>query len=228
MKWNEKRNAVRERFAKFYDAEQAAGYEQVVGKLNEAEETMYLSDLQAVFAFEAGMRVLDVGAGSGSLSSILMQVDGLHLTALEPSPHMLNLLRTKPKLTAVDCVEGCCDAVEDRAHFPASHFDVIGSRQVVNGLFDPLTAFANWMYWLKPGGAVVAIDGLYGRNAWQGDLEEAVDMLPMSACQNTAMLPYLLEKSGFEIESAGFMEATNRLPSTRTTRYVVVARKPLG
>jgi len=110
-------------------------------------------------------------------------------------------------------------------HFSAEQFDVIISRQLVNGLFDPLTAFSNWLFWLKPGGTVIAIDGLYGRSAWTGNFEEEVDLLPLSACQSMATLPYLLEKTGFEIEAVNLTTATNTMPATRTMRYVVVARK---
>jgi hypothetical protein len=99
------------------------------------------------------------------------------------------------------------------------------SRQLVNGSFDPLTAFRNWHDWLSPDGAVVVIDGVYDRSSWTGIWEEDVDVLPLSACQSTALAPYLLEIAGFRIEAVRWMEAVNKLPSTRTNRYVVVARK---
>jgi hypothetical protein len=99
------------------------------------------------------------------------------------------------------------------------------SRQLVNGRFDPLTAFGNWHHWLSPGGVVVVIEGLYGRSAWTGIWQEEVDVLPLSACQGTATVPYLLEVAGFRVEAVQLMDAVNRRPCTRTPRYVVVARK---
>lgn len=72
---------------------------------------------------------------------------------------------------------------------------------------------------------VLAIDGLYGRSSWTGIWQEDIDVLPLSACQSTALTPYLLEIAGFRIEAVRWMEAVNELPSTRTKRYVVVARK---
>ena len=98
------------------------------------------------------------------------------------------------------------------------------SRQLVNGLYDPLAAFRNWRHWLKPGGAVVVIEGLYGRSAWSGIWAEEVDQLPMSACQSTAMIPYLLEQAGFHVETSSLMETVNARPTTATARYAVVAR----
>ena len=52
-----------------------------------------------------------------------------------------------------------------------------------------------------------------------------MDVLPVAACQSTALVPYLLERSGFTIEAVRLMDAVNRRPSTRTPRYLVVARK---
>lgn len=226
MNWKELRKSAREGYVAKYDANEAAAYDEYVGTLTRADEAAYLSDLQQVFSFEDRMHVLDAGAGSGTLSKILLQAADISLTALEPSPAMLDLFRKKPELHSVNCVEGFCDGLEDRAHFAEAQFDVIASRQLINGLFDPLVAFENWFYWLKPGGSAIVIDGFYGRDAWMKMFEKEVDLLPLSACQSMATVPYLLEKVGFEIQSVNLMSATNKMPATRTTRYVVVARKP--
>jgi SAM-dependent methyltransferase len=137
---------------------------------------------------------------------------------------MLAILRGNPRLRAVATVEGFCDALEDRPLFPEGRFDAILSRQLVNGLYDPLCAFANWAHWLKPGGAVLVIDGTYGRDAWTGVWSEEVDVLPLSACQGCATVPYLLEAAGFRVEVVRWMDAVNRRPATRTPRYAVLAR----
>jgi hypothetical protein len=41
-----------------------------------------------------------------------------------------------------------------------------------------------------------------------------------------ATIPYLLEACGFHVEAVERLAAVNALPTTRTPRYVVVARKP--
>jgi hypothetical protein len=86
-------------------------------------------------------------------------------------------------------------------------------------------AFKNWHRWLKAGGAVIVIEGLYDRPAWVGRWEEEVDLLPLSACRTTATVPYLLEQAGFNIDAVYYMNATNALPATRTQRYIVFASK---
>jgi hypothetical protein len=80
---------------------------------------------------------------------------GLAITAMEPVPAMLAKLRSKREFQGVVTVEGFCDNIGDRHHFNAAQFDALVSRPLVKGLFDPLTAFRNWLYWLSPDGAVV-------------------------------------------------------------------------
>jgi SAM-dependent methyltransferase len=223
MSWRSSQAASRERYCNKYDASEVDTYDSSVGKLAREDEDAYLSDLEAVFSFRTGMQVLDVGAGTGTLSKMLARIEGLAITALEPAPAMLAKLEGKPEFSRVRAVSGFCDSVADRGHFNENEFDVIASRQLGNGLFDPLVAFENWRHWLAPGGSVVLIDGLYGRSAWPGIWEEEVDNLPISACQTTALVPYLLEKAGFRIEVVAQMHETNKRPTTMTERYVVVA-----
>lgn len=227
MDWNDGRAAARRRTASKYDAAEAQAYGKVqgLGWLTPIEEAAYLADLQRVVAFAPGSRVLDVGAGTGVMCSMLRRLPALELTALEPSPAMLALLQAKPELANVMAFNGFCDEPQDRDRFGAGQFDAIVSRQVVNGLCDPLLAFRHWQHWLRPAGVVVVIDGLYGRDGWTGRWEEEVDVLPLAASQSLATTPYLLEHCGFRIEAVERMQTVNALPTTRTPRYVVVARK---
>jgi SAM-dependent methyltransferase len=226
MSWRVSRDALRRRSTAKYDRAEVEAYDSLVGALSAEDEAAHLADLGEVFRFEPGMRVLDAGAGTGTVCKLLTRLEGLSITALEPAPAMLEVLRSKPALRRVRVVQGFCDAPDDRGLFEASAFDVIVSRQLGNVLFDPLAAFANWRHWLVPGGAVVVMDGLYERSAWSGRWEEEVDVLPLSACRTMALIPYLLESSGFEIEAVQPMAAVGARPSTRTPRYVVVARAP--
>jgi SAM-dependent methyltransferase len=225
MDWRASQADSRDRYPVKFDVAEVDRYDASVGRLSSQDEDAYLSDLSGVLQFREGTSVLDAGAGTGALCGILSRLPGLAITAMEPVPAMLAKLRSKPELQGVVTVEGFCDNIGDRHHFNAAQFDAIVSRQLVNGLFDPLTAFRNWHYWLSPDGAVVVIDGVYGRSSWTGIWQEDVDVLPLSACQSTTLTPYLLEIAGFRIEAVRWMEAVNKLPSTRTKRYVVVARK---
>lgn len=224
MDWRASQADSRSRYLAKFDVAEVDRYDTSVGRLSRQDEDAYLSDLSHVVQFREGTSVLDAGAGTGAFCGILSRLPELAITAMEPVPAMLAKLRSKPNLQGVT-VEGFCDNIGDRHHFNAEQFGAIVSRQLVNGLFDPLTAFRNWHYWLSPDGAVVVVDGVYGRSSWTGIWEEDVDVLPLSSCQSIALVPYLLEIAGFRIETVRWMEAVNKLPSTRTQRYVVVARK---
>lgn len=228
MNWQQAREQVRGRLIAKYNAQEAKSYDDMVGSLSDADEEAYLADIQATIPLCAGQSVLDVGAGSGALSSILARVNGLAITAMEPSTDMLNLLRAKPKLRGLSIIQSSCDGHSDQAAVAAASFDAIASRQVVNSLFDPLTAFRNWFAWLHPGGRLYVIDGIYGRDGWSGVWQEEVDVTPLSAVQSLATIPYFLESVGFEIHHVNWMARTNQLASTRTKRYLVVATKPFA
>jgi SAM-dependent methyltransferase len=223
--WREKQALWRSQYLQRFDAAEARAYDARVGELSVEDEAAYRSDIGEAIELRAGMRVLDVGAGTGAFTRLLARTSALDLTALEPAPAMLERLRTRPELSAVRIVQGFCDSLEERESFPEASFDVIASRQTINSLYDPLAAFRNWQDWLAPGGVVVAIDGTYDRAAWTGTWEHDVDTLPLSATQSTGTVAYLLEAVGFHIERVSWMNAVNRRPMTRTPRYLVVARK---
>lgn len=223
MNWRISQAESRQRYLRKFDAVEVESYDTWIRQLVPEDHSACLEDLQEVCEFRAGMRVLDAGAGTGAMCLILNGVRDLHLTALEPSPEMINCLRQKAELSNVETVRGFCDAATDRELFAAASFDVIVSRQLFNGLYDPLTAFGNWRYWLKPGGTLILVDGFYERSAWGGKWSDEVDQLPASACQSLAMAPYLLEAAGFHISAVTLMSRTNARPSTRTKRYLVAA-----
>jgi len=225
VNWRINQAESRARYLAKYDALEVEQYESWIRQLTKDDELACLRDIQCTFSFRDKMSVLDVGAGTGAMCQVLSHVPGVTITALEPAPAMLAKLSAKPELREVRIHEGFCDSESDRAHFAAESFDLVVSRQLVNGLYDPMNAFKNWQYWLKPGCSVIVIDGLYDRTAWTGKWEEEIDALPLSACRSTALTPYLLELAGFRVDNVSLMRETNSMPTIRTTRYCVVASK---
>ena len=228
MSFRERFAESRRRYLDAYNVDEASKYDAWVTALQAADHEACLQDIASSFSFATGMNVLDVGAGTGALCLALVRFSGLRITALEPCPAMLDRLGSKPELNQVATVEGFCDHPDDRSLFPAKQFDVIVSRQVANCLFDPIAAFQNWHHWLRDQGTVIVIDGLFDRSDWTGVWAEMVDSLPLSTCRSMATVPYLLEQTGYSIEFVGAMNQTNARPSTRTSRYMVLAKKSPG
>ncbi|MCS7465699.1 methyltransferase domain-containing protein [Stieleria sp. ICT_E10.1] len=225
MDWKNDRQAARGRSVGRYDRSAAEEYDHFLGlgTLSAEMQSVLLADLQCVCTLPENADVLDVGAGTGAMCAALIELPVGAITALEPSPSMLERLKTKPKLKRVKPIVGSCDHDDDRALFADSSFDVITSRKVVSSLFDPLAAFRNWHHWLRAGGHVVIIDGLFGRDSYVGDWTDEVDVLPLSASQSMATIPYLLESVGFTIESVQMTHHWNQ--TARTPHYIVVATK---
>ena len=218
----------RQRYLAAYDADGAAKYDSWVRSMDSSDHEACVADLKNCVQIEGELDVLDAGSGTGALCLALVRIPELRITALEPCEAMNELLVCKPELHSVSTVCGFCDSEDDKHHFRPDSFDLIASRQLANCLYDPLAAFRNWNEWLRPGGTVVVMDGLFDRDAWSEEWDGIVDTLPLSACRTTATVPYLLEQVGFRIDHVGPMVHTNALSSIRTTRYIVSATKIVG
>jgi ubiquinone/menaquinone biosynthesis C-methylase UbiE len=225
MTWRVLQSESRERYLQKFSASEVAIYERWIEMHTSADHHAFLDDLQDYCSIEADMEVLDLGAGTGAVSTMLNHVPGIKLTALEPCPEMLSVLKREPHLAGVTCVQAFCDHPDDQIIFAESSFDIIASRQLFNGLYDPLAALRNCYHWLKPQGSLIVAEGFYDRDAWKGIWEEEIDQLPLSACRTMATIPYLAEQCGFQVIAVTSMKRTNSMPTTRTPRYLVVAQK---
>ena len=210
-----------------YDAE-AAGYDSLPGHgIDEKEVVLWRADILPFTNLPVGATVLDVGAGTGVFSRLWAEW-GSTVTCLEPSPMML--AQARANLSVFSEQKNASFALGDTHQtdlFPDGAFDFIVSRQVVCYFRDPLLAFQNWHNWLKPGGQVVIVDGLWFRDGWKDD--DLVDQLPISCLQTRATLAYLLEKSGFQVCHNRWLEQVNAYlidtGQTNAPRYMIVAQK---
>lgn len=189
----------------------------------EAGVAAHLSDLLAAWAPPPNLMALEVGAGGGAFTQVLARLPLAQLTVLEPSAPMLAALMGRQDLPPLRGVVGFGEVEGEASLFPEASFDLVAGRQVANGLHDPLGAFRLWRRWLRPGGTLVLVEGLFGREAWAGDFAAQVDHLPLAASQSLATLPYFLEAAGFCVAHAARMATLNALPSSRFERFLVVA-----
>jgi len=104
--------------------------------------------------------ILDVGTGTGVLAFLMAEL-GHRVTGTDLAEGMLATARAK-----IEPVEPMPTFLLGDAVAPAfrtGSFDIVTSRHLIWTLTDPALAFRNWFALLRPGGRVLAIDGLW----WQ-------------------------------------------------------------
>ncbi|HMR67261.1 MAG TPA: class I SAM-dependent methyltransferase [Anaerolineae bacterium] len=213
-------NTLYDPLAEKYDSEEGHG-------MTEPERNCWRADILAVADFLENQTVLDVGTGTGELAELLSQ-EGCQIVGIDPAENMVAQARKKFALLPDHKVTFRVADTHYTPLFEAQSFDWIVSRQVVCHLYDPLLAFRNWHNWLKPGGQVMLIDGLWSRQGWSNS--ELVDQLPLSCLQTRATVSYLLENSGFKMGANQWLERVNAYLAHRqgesvSLRYVIQARK---
>lgn len=211
-------NQLYDNIAATYDAEPGHG-------IGDEEYELWQREIDDAVAVAAGNRVLDVGSGTGILSQIFAQW-GCSVVGVDSSLEMVAQAQTKQAPTTVTPITYVVGDTHAAELFDDRTFDLIVSRQVVCHFRDPLAVFQNWRRWLKAGGQVIVIDGLWFRAGWDDVL---VDQLPLSCLQTRATVAYLLEKAGFQIIHNNWLTRVNTylqsVDPTASPRYMVVARE---
>jgi len=120
----------------------------------------------------AGLSVLDVGSGPGTITGDLAAVvTPGRVTALEHTADALALTRAEIErraLTNVDFAVGDVHALD----FADDTFDVVHAHQVLQHVGDPVQALREMHRVCKPGGVVAARDGDYAGFVWWPQLPE--------------------------------------------------------
>jgi SAM-dependent methyltransferase len=149
---------MHERIREFWD-DDAQTYDETIGHAisDPVEAAAWRAALLEALPAR-GARVLDVGAGTGSLSLLAAEL-GFEVTALDLSPAMLARAGQKAKAAGLG---GMTFVVGSATDPPAGPFDAVMQRHVLWTLPDPVGALRAWHTVTKPEGRLVLFDGVWG------------------------------------------------------------------
>lgn len=199
-----------------YGKKQAAEYEDEREHALPAEEgEVWVNTMRALAGTGfLNSRLLDVGAGTGLLTSVMKQA-GLRVVGLEPSLAMIQQgLKRNHNLERSDFVPGHADQT---GLFDPDSFDWLHSRQALCHLAEPRKAFGFWHRWLKPGGHVLLVDGFWTRSE-SSSLDPKTH--PFAFVDDAFAGVHCPARSFTELN-----EARNAVWPSSAHRYVVAGRK---
>lgn len=213
-------NDVKESIRAYWDKE-ADGFDLEFGHglRDQEHKTVWLNILRRNLRVDRTLKILDVGCGTGFLSILLAEL-GHNVTGLDFAPQMLNNAREKSnkKRLNIDFRQG--DA--EKPPFRENTFDLIICRHLIWTLPDPDTAITSWKELLKPGGAIIMIEGCWrveglrakamrafawivqfieqrkAPSAWEKSYVPNIDDLPLFGGRPSAVLGDLLFNAGFD------------------------------
>ncbi|GAA4230052.1 ubiquinone/menaquinone biosynthesis C-methylase UbiE [Sagittula marina] len=106
-----------------------------------------------------GRALLDLASGTGEIARLCQRL-GFTVTGLDWAEPMLE--RARAKLPDVPFIQ----ADAERTTLPPASMDVIVTRHLVWTLVDPAAAFDEWFRVLRPGGALLIVDGDFVSRGW--------------------------------------------------------------
>jgi len=142
-------------------------YERIFGKtfvstggLKTTQEFVSTLDLKP------GMKVLDIGCGTGGSAFFMAREHGVEVLGLDLSQNMLDIAN-QHKFSMDEKVQNLVsfrylDAT--KASFPENYFDVVYSRDAIMHIADKPQLYKKVLTWLKPGGKVLVSEYVHGKN----------------------------------------------------------------
>lgn len=139
----------------------APDYDRIESMLAWGTGSRYRHDALVRAGLKQGMKVLDVGVGTGLVAAqaCILTGDPALVTGLDPSPGMMAAGKL-PQAMAM--VEGRAESLP----FPDNHFDFLSMGYALRHISDLSVAFAEFERVLKPGGRLCVLEITQARGAF--------------------------------------------------------------
>ncbi len=167
--------SIRDEIRDFW-SERAATFDQGVGHeiFSEAERRGWHRLIEKHLGKGDGRPLLDLACGTGVISHLMADM-GFAVTGLDWSEAMLEEARTKAarRKSGIRFIMRDAENTGERDE----SYSAITNRHLVWTLVDVPAAFAEWFRLLKPGGALLIVDGNMGKRSWVSRLHTGFNML---------------------------------------------------
>jgi len=152
----------------------------------------------------AGRQVLEVGCGTGVASRDLARLVGSegHVTAVDPTPHFIDAARRLQQEAAIDRLT--FDVQDGRAlPYADATFDLVAAVTVLSHVPERLRVLHEMARVLRPGGAVLIVDGEFAANQVEHPDHEMTARIVEAWRTSTVDDPRLMRRIVPMIESVG-------------------------
>jgi len=131
----------------------AADYDRTESMIGFGTGSRYRHEALVRAGLQQGMRILDVGVGTGLVARRAARIVGnpTLVTGLDPSPGMLGSARLP---AGVKLIEGCAENIP----FPDASFDFVSMGFALRHISDLTVAFREFLRVLKPGGRLCILE----------------------------------------------------------------------
>jgi demethylmenaquinone methyltransferase/2-methoxy-6-polyprenyl-1,4-benzoquinol methylase len=139
----------------------AADYDRIEAMLAWGTGSRYRRDALVRGGLKEGMKVLDVGVGTGLVAAqaCLLTGNPALVTGVDPSPGMLAASQLPPTMVLL---EGRAESLP----FPDNHFDFLSMGYALRHISDLGVAFAEFERVLKPGGRLCLLEITQAKSRW--------------------------------------------------------------
>jgi len=140
-----------------WDAEAATFDDAADHGLSDPETRRAWADLLLPLINGHGLRIADLGCGTGTLSVLLASDGGHFVSGVDFSPEMIRRARAKAERTVPKPIFTVADAANPP--LTAGSYDVVLCRHVLWAMPDPAEALRNWIELLTPTGVLILVEG---------------------------------------------------------------------
>lgn len=151
--------AIKERVSSYWTKRSADFAKLREKELESGMAGLWLSEIEPQLPEERGLRILDVGTGSGFFA-VLLAESGHQVTGIDLTPAMIGEAEKLAKENGVEAEFLVMDA--ENLEFTDEQFDALVSRNLTWTLPHPEQAYREWIRVLKPGGVLLNFDADYG------------------------------------------------------------------